>query len=144
MRYEIDLPRRSLPTAVALGALVGAIFLGVGGRVAMRVFALLEGREPGWSFGGSMTVVFMGAVWGTLGGVLLWMGRRYFRRSPAARGALFWIPLTLLYLRGLSPLNANSLAAFMPIFVAYGAVLYRVFCHRYVARWATSMAAGTA
>ena len=55
---------------------------------------------------------------------------------PLARGALFWIPLTLLFLRGLSPLNTNSLVAFMPFFVAYGAVLYRVFCHRYVARWA--------
>ena len=136
MRYEIDLPRHSLPTALALGALVGAIFLGVGGRVAMRIFALLEGREPGWSFGGSMTVVFMGAVWGMLGGIVLWLGRRYFRRSPVARSALFWVPLTLLFLRGLSPLNTNSLVVFMPFFVAYGAVLYRIFCHRYVARWA--------
>ena len=83
-----------------------------------------------------MTIVFMGAAWGTLGGVLLWLGRRYFRRSPAARGAVFWIPLTLLYLRGLSPLTTNSLIAFTPVFLAYGAALYRVFCHRYVARWA--------
>jgi hypothetical protein len=83
----------------------------------------------------------MGAVWGTLGGVLLWLGRRWFRRSPIARGALFWIPLTALYLRGVTPLNANSLVAFMPIFVAYGAVLYRIFCHRYVARWAAPVTA---
>lgn len=136
MRYEIELPRRSLATAIALGAIVGAIFLGAGGRVAMRLFAMMEGREPGWSFGGSMTVVFMGAVWGTLGGGLLWLGRRYFRRSPLARGALFWIPLTLLFLRGLSPLNTNSVITFIPFFVAYGAVLYWVFCHRFVARWA--------
>ncbi len=136
MTLEIDLPRRSLPTALALGALVGAIFLGVGGRVAMRIFALLQGREPGWTFGGSMTVVFMGAVFGTLGGLLLWLGRRYFKRTPLARAAVFWIPLTLLYLRGLSPLNTNSLIAFTPFFLAYGGVLYRVFCHRYVARWA--------
>jgi hypothetical protein len=121
--------------------MVGAVFLGVGGRVAMRIFALLEGREPGWSFGGSLTVVFMGAVWGMLGGVMLWLGRRCFKRSPVARGALFWIPLTLLFLRGLSPLNANSLVAFMPFFVAYGAVLYRVFCRRYVARWAAAVPA---
>ena len=141
MRYEIELPRRSLPTAITLGAIVGAIFLGVGTRIAMRLFALLEGREPGWSFGGSMTVVFMGAVFGTFGGVLLWLGRRYFKRSPLARGALFWIPLTLLFLRGLSPLNSNSVMTFIPFFAAYGAVLYRTFCHRFVARWAVPAAA---
>jgi hypothetical protein len=138
MRIEIQLPRRSLPTALTLGAVVGAIFLGIGGRIAMRIFALLEGRDPGWTFEGSLTVVFMGAAFGTIGGFLLWLGRRWFRRSPVARGAIFWIPLTALFLRGLSPLTQNSLMAFLPFYVAYGLVVYRVFCHRYVARWATS------
>ena len=141
MRHEIELPRRSLPASLALGAAVGAIFLGVGGRVAMRIFALMEGREPGWTFEGSLTVVFMGAVYGTIGGFLLWLGRRWFKRSPIARGALFWIPLTALFLRGLSPLTENSLMAFLPFYFAYGLVVYRVFCHRFVARWATASVA---
>jgi hypothetical protein len=136
MNRSIILPRRSLPTALVLGALVGAVFLGVGGRIAMRIFAVLQGREPGWTLGGSLTVVFMGAVAGTLGGALLWLGRRYFRTSPVARGVLFWIPLTLLFLRGLSPLNTDSLVAFMPFFFLYGATLYRLWCHRFVMRWA--------
>ena len=80
----------------------------------------------------------MGAVFGTIGGFLLWLGRRWFKCSPVARGALFWIPLTALFLRGLSPLTQNSLMAFVPFYGAYGLVIYRVFCHRYVARWATS------
>ena len=144
MRYEIELPRRSLPTAIGLGALVGAVFLGVGGRMAMRLFALLEGREPGWSFEGSLTVVLMGAIWGTLGGALLWAGRRWFKKLPLARAALFWIPLTLLFLRGLSPLNTNSLVTFTPFFIMYGAALYRLWCHRFVARWALPVSASTA
>lgn len=138
MRHEIQLPRRSLRTSLALGSVVGAVFLGIGGRIAMRIFALMEGRDPGWTFEGSLTVVFMGAVFGTIGGFLLWLGRRLFTRSPVARGALFWIPLTALFLRGLSPLTQNSLMAFLPFYVAYGLVVYRVFCHRYVARWATA------
>ena len=136
MRHVIELPRRSLPTTLALGAVVGAVFLGVGGRIAMRIFALLEGRAAGWTFEGSLTVVFMGAVFGTIGGFLLWLGRRLFPRSAVARGALFWIPLTGLFLRGLSPLTENSLLAFVPFYVAYGVVVYRLFCHRYIARWA--------
>ena len=137
MRVTIDLPRRSLPTALVLGAAVGAVFLGVGGRVAMRVFALMTERAPGWSFGGTVTVIFMGAVFGMIGGLLLWLGRRCFRTSPLARGALFWVPLTLLYLRVLSPLTNDSLIAFTPFVVAYGAVLYRIWCRRFVATWGT-------
>jgi hypothetical protein len=136
MRHVIELPRRSLPTALALGAVVGAVFLGVGGRIAMRIFALLEGRAAGWTVEGSLTVVFMGAVFGTIGGFLLWLGRRLFQRSPIARAALFWVPLTALFLRGLSPMTENSLISFVPFYVAYGVVVYRLFCHRYVARWA--------
>jgi hypothetical protein len=114
---------------------IGTIFLGVGGRVAMRIFALLEGREPGWTLEGSLTVVFMGAVFGTLGGGLLWLGRRFLPRSPLGRGALFWIPMTFLYLRVLSPLNRDSLIAFTPFVLLYGLVLYRVWCRRFVVRW---------
>jgi hypothetical protein len=135
MNTVIELPKRSLPTALALGAAVGAVFLGVGGRAAMRIFALLTDRAPGWSFGGTMTVVFFGAVFGTIGGLLLWLGRRFFKTTPLARGALFWIPLTLLYLWILSPLNGDSLIAFTPFVVLYGVVLYRIWCRRFVAGW---------
>jgi len=135
MHFTIQLPKRSLPTALALGAAVGALFLGVGGRVAMRIFAVLTERAPGWTFEGSLTVVFMGAVFGMIGGLLLWVGRRFFRTSPLARGAVFWIPLTFLYLRVLSPLTTDSLIAFTPFVVAYGAVLYRIWCRRFVAGW---------
>ena len=135
MKTLIELPRRSLPTALGLGAAVGAVFLGVGGRAAMRIFALLTERAPSWSFGGTLTVVFFGSVFGTIGGLLLWLGRRFFRTSPLARGALFWIPLTLLYLRVLSPLNNDSLIAFTPFVLLYGVVLYRIWCRRFVAGW---------
>jgi hypothetical protein len=137
MRRVIELPRRSLPTTLTLGAAVGAVFLGVGGRLAMRIIALLEDRGTTWSFEGSLTVVVMGAVFGTIGGLLLWLGRRVFPRSPFARGALFWVPLTALFLRGLSPLSENKLISFLPFYIGYGLVVYRLFCHRYVARWAT-------
>ena len=138
MRYEIQLPKRSLPTALLLGAMVGAVFLGVGGRIAMRIFAVLDGLPPGFSIGGTLPVILMGAEWGVLGGGLLWLGRRTFPASPMARGALFWIPLTLIFLRGLNPLSVDRLLAFTPFYLMYGAALYRVWCHRIVARGAVS------
>ena len=62
MHITIQLPGRSLPTALALGAATGAVFLGVGGRTAMRIFALLTERAPGWSFGGTLTVASRASV----------------------------------------------------------------------------------
>ena len=135
MNTVIELPRRSLPTALALGAAVGVVFLGVGGRVAMRIFALLVDRAPAWTIEGSITVAIFGAIFGMIGGLLLWLGRRFFRTSPLARGALFWIPMSLLYLRVLSPLNSDSLIAFTPFVVLYGVVLYTIWCRRFVAGW---------
>jgi hypothetical protein len=144
MHSHAILPRHSFRMAIALGALVGGVFLGVGGRIAMRIFAMLVGRDPAWSFEGTLTVVFFGAVFGTIGGALLWLGRRVLPRSPLARGALFWIPMTLLYLRVLSPLNRESLIAFTPFVVLYGLVLYRIWCRRYVVRWLRTPAAAGA
>lgn len=138
MNITVQLPRRSFVTAITLGAVVGTIFLGIGGRVAMRFIALLDGTAPGFSFGGSMSVVIMGAVWGMLGGGLLWFGRRTFKTSSVARAAVFWIPLTLIFLRGLNPLSVDRLIAFTPFYLMYGAALYRVWCHRFVARWAAA------
>lgn len=138
MRNQIQLPRRSLRSALILGALVGLVFLGIGGRIAMRVFAMLDGSPSNFSLAGSLPAIFMGAVWGMLGGALLWLGRRQFPASPIARGALFWILLTLIFLRGLNPLSVDRLLAFTPCFVLYGAALYRLWCHRFVARWAVS------
>jgi hypothetical protein len=62
--------RRSWLNALILGALLGTIVLGLGGRLAMRIFALLEGLTPGSSLGGSLTVLFLGACWGLGGGFL--------------------------------------------------------------------------
>src|SRR4030095_9944900 len=108
------------------------------------IFALLVEREPAWTLEGTITIVFFGAAFGMLGGGLLWLGRRLIPRSPLGRGALFWIPMTLLYLRVLSPLNRDSLIAFTPVVLAYGLVLYRVWCRRYVVRWLTHHASAIA
>jgi hypothetical protein len=106
----------------------------------MRVFAMLDGRAAGWSVGGTMTVVFMGAVFGAVGGALLWGGRRIFPRTPWARGLLFWGAIVLLGSRLLSPLTGDSLIAFTPFALLYGAVLYRVWCRVLIARWSAAAA----
>ncbi|HSA57484.1 MAG TPA: hypothetical protein VLE53_17360 [Gemmatimonadaceae bacterium] len=129
MKPAPDPTRHTLRFALLLGAAVGLIILGIGGRIAMRVFALVEGLPPGLSLGGSMTVIFLGAAWGLVGGGLLWLGRRLFHRSPLARGTLFWVVVALLGLRGLNPVSGERLLVFAPLILLYGATLYRVWCH---------------
>ncbi len=59
--------RRFVITVLA-GAGAGLLFLGIGGRIAMRIIAALAGQAPGFSVGGTLTVVLLGGLWGAPGG----------------------------------------------------------------------------
>ena len=76
---------RVLLRAGLAGALTGALVLGVGGRMVMRLAALIGGRAPVFSWGGSLEVLAAGALYGAVGG-LVWaaLARRLSRRIAAA------------------------------------------------------------
>ena len=132
--------RRGAPMVLA-GLAFGAVILGLGGRVAMRVIAL-QGGVPGiLTVGGTVTVVLAGCASG-VGGVVLhliadrlarWMSRAVAmlgRRTPTdgsssrwVRRALFALLLLLITLRGLHPVQPLSLAVFSPLVVLYGAMI---------------------
>ena len=65
------------------GALTGALVLGVGARMVMRLAALIGGRAPVFSWGGSLEVLAAGALYGAAGG-LVWCAIRQ-RLGRAAR-----------------------------------------------------------
>jgi hypothetical protein len=129
------MPRRTIWSAIALGALVGALVLGVGGRIGMRIFAGLQGQAPFFKLSGSVAVVLIGAAVGASGGIVLWLGRKIFPNSSIARGLLFWGLLTFVTSRVLHPLTLHRVLVFGPIAALYGAVLYRLWCQRVVKRW---------
>ena len=52
------------------GATLGALFLGLGARIAMRLLAISIGRDTGFSLGGSLEVIAYGAIIGTITGAL--------------------------------------------------------------------------
>jgi hypothetical protein len=111
------------------GALTGALVLGAGGRMGMRLAALIGGRAPVFSWGGSLEVVVAGALYGAAGG-LLWVvaARRLGRAacgpalgtatfagiglvSDAAQGAAASLP---------GPRRVTALALFLLLCVAWG------------------------
>lgn len=109
--------------ALLLGAVVGLVVLGVGGRVAMRAIALANNTPPAFSIGGTATVVFLGAVSGAGGGLLYALLHRVVPRRRLVRSALFGVALVLLTLRGLRPIQPLSLEWFMPLALAYGVIV---------------------
>lgn len=112
------------------GALTGALVLGVGGRMVMRLAALIGGRAPGFSWGGSLEVVAAGALYGAAGGLLWvaisrWLGRAM--TGPALGAATFaGIGLASGAAQSAAaslpgPRRLTALALFLLLCVAWGA-----------------------
>ncbi len=115
-------------SASIVGAAAGTVFLGIGSRFAMRGIAVLSGDAPAWTFGGTLTVVFLGALSGVVA-AQVWLGLRTV--MPAARllrGMVFWAFLVAISLRGLRPVDQTRLLRFMPLLVVFGATFQFVAC----------------
>lgn len=77
-----------------VASVVGAVVLGVGGRVLMRIIALANGGAGGFSIAGSLEVVAAGALFGAIGGLLLVLldrARLHRGRALVLASALFLI-----------------------------------------------------
>lgn len=97
--FALPLLRRGL-----LGAALGALVLGVGGRLAMRVVGLALGQPIGFTVEGSLTVVAMGALAGAAGTLLHAIANAVATRvggGAIVRLGLFAALLALATLRGL-------------------------------------------
>ena len=133
-RRRFGLPSRYHPWVFALvaGALSGLVILGVGGRVAMRLIGLHNGQPGGWSFGGTMTVIFMGVVSGVAGAAIRAAASTWLpRRLPDSAGtAVFAIACLLLTLRGLNPVDVPRLVFFLPLTIAYFVVFEMMWRRR--------------
>ncbi|HWL38731.1 MAG TPA: hypothetical protein VNO75_00710 [Gemmatimonadaceae bacterium] len=98
--------------------LLGFVILGIGSRLLMRVVAIMQGATPGWSFGGTMTVVFLGTVSGFAAGVIYSLLRR-FVREPWVRTALFIVICGVISWRGVHGVPPVQQAMFMALALAY-------------------------
>lgn len=114
-----------------LGAGLGTVVLGVGGRVAMRAIALLQGQPPGFSLGGTATVIFLGGVSGLVGALVFVGLLLLVRRWRLLRASLFWSFLVLVTLYGLRPLDVHRVVLFLPLVTLYGTALQFVWCRVY-------------
>lgn len=111
----------------ALGALLGTLCLGIGGRAAMRGIAAAQGATPGFSFEGTLTVVFLGALAGLTAGLVYVAARMLLPRRVWWARALFGVILLAITLRGLRPIDLVRLELFLPLFIVFGVALDRLW-----------------
>ena len=78
---------RALRDLVA-GALLGALILGLGGRIVMRLLALAIARDPSFSVGGTAEVIAYGAIVGVMSAVLLAIARPFLPRRWPIQGLM--------------------------------------------------------
>ncbi|HYU08748.1 MAG TPA: hypothetical protein VEK77_05140 [Gemmatimonadales bacterium] len=112
-----------------IGAGVGAVVLGIGGRLAMRGIAVLSGAPPSFTVGGSLRVVLMGALSGLGGAWILKILRFFLSKRWLIQTILFYAIIVLITLRGLKPVDAQRLVLFLPVVLLY-AFLVRVLTRR--------------
>jgi hypothetical protein len=123
-------PLRDWIRCSLLGIGIGVVVLGIGGRVSMRGIAVLAGAPGSFSLGGSVTVVFLGAVAGLGGALILMVLRTLLPRRWLIQTLWFYAILILVALRGLRPLDWPRVFLFLPLVLVFG-FLMRTLSRRY-------------
>jgi hypothetical protein len=126
--------KRDWTVGLTAGVVLGAIFLGVGGRVAMRAIALADGRSPLFTLDGSVAVVLFGAIAGAIVAIIFLLARVFFPARRVLRVLFFWMVTIGFVLRGVSPLTLMNVVWFMPLFLAHGSLLNLYWCRVHLAR----------
>lgn len=119
----MKIPAKGWLAGLLLGALLGGLILGVGGRFAMRLIAVANSGRGAFSIGGTVTVIALGALSGAAGALLLLGTNRFLGRHRLIGFLVFWAALLLLTLRGLRPLDPLRLALFLPLVGLFGGAL---------------------
>src|SRR5919201_7020272 len=113
--------------ALVTGTALGAIILGVGGRLAMAGIALTAGSKPHFTLGGTLTVIALGAVSGLAGSAIALVTRgirnRWLPRHTWVQHALLAALLLAITLRGLHGTPGIARWFFLPLVALYGVVL---------------------
>jgi len=125
---------RALIDEVLVGAGLGLLVLGGGGRAVMRGIALATNAPSALTIGGTVTVLAAGAAAGAAGALLYAVARAAAAWGAGGRASvrvlLFAALLALVTARGLHGSPPGPAAAFWPLVVIYGVWLARVLSRR--------------
>ncbi len=135
---------KAIAAGLAAGALAGTVILGIGGRLAMRLIAMVGGFPGSQSWGGSLEVVAFGLILGVVWGFFFGLVHRYAFTGKLLTGLLFGLLLYGLVVA--IPMDPKAAIAGFPdhlltitlifgvLFVMYGLTLVSLF-HRFLKRF---------
>jgi hypothetical protein len=119
---------------VIAASLVSGLFLGVGGRVAMWIIAMIALGSSGFSWGGTLEVIASGVLFGVPAGLVYAAIRKKLGTPALWKGASFGLLFFILLLifpppaavsasSGLGHVSHITLSLFGILFIAYGIIL---------------------
>lgn len=124
----------ALRAGIIAGAIFGAVFGGAGGRIVMRLIAVIDTSTDGAqtdfatvgeiTVGGTFTLLVLSTIAGVIGGVMYVAVRRWLPWSHVARGAFFG--LLMMFGPGVIALGEVDLQIFepaVPIFALFVALI---------------------
>lgn len=124
-----NLLRVAIPAGILSGALTGVV-----ARVAMRIFAVATGEQPGFSIGGTLAVIFVFAV--ILGIPLAFIYVRFWPTAGALPGLAYGATLLLVLIvvpflliqseEATMQMRLVAIASFIPVPLIYGIALSQV------------------
>ena len=117
---------KKIMLGLLFGLIVGAVVLGVGGRIVMSAIALLGRITPTWSLGGSIDVIVFGGSVGAVSGLVYVLVRPYLPGPQLGKGLLTGLLLFggMVLIR--PPSARSAMAGFthltVPILLMFGAI----------------------
>ena len=102
------------------------MFLGLGGRTAMYVFARATGREPHVTARGALTVMLYGMAFGIGLGLVRWLVNPFLRGLWRLHGVTFAAIAYAICSVGMRPPTLLTYSLFAPLFLLYGLFLEQV------------------
>lgn len=108
------------------GIIAGTLIIGIMGRLAMRVIALMGGLRGGFSWGGTMEVVLLGLIIGAISGAIYALLQYYLFNNKLLTGALYGLLVFAAIL--LLPIEGKGAAKGfpdlqVPIYLIFGVLL---------------------
>ncbi len=126
--YSLTLRQRikRLTAGLLAGVILGTFVLGIGGRLIMRIIALIGGVTPGASLGGSLEVIAFGSLTGILAGAGYTLIRRILPGKAWLKGTLFGLLIYVLLL--VIPFDSKLAAQGFPQLTMLIHLLFGVLC----------------
>ena len=115
-----------MANGLVAGLVAGILMIGIGGRLAMRFIALLDGRAGGFSWSGTLDIIAFGLITGVISGAFYGMVEKYMFSNKLLKGFAFGLLLYLVLL--VLPLSGKGAAKGFPerqmeIYLIFGLVL---------------------